>query len=798
MLLRALRETKVGENAIGRFIWVELVARLRFECAIESRGQPAERKLTDLMRERVAPPPFDLTGLVQVGFVPLDGGDELVDSLAFERLSSDQFGHPARPLLHLHHRADLAAKLVGHRVIGLVDDEDVGNLHDSGFEHLNRIAAPGLQCHDRGLCELGDCNFTLTDSDRFDQHQIETKGVHQQHRIGGSTGEPAEMSAARHRTNEDRFVGKVFGETNPVAEQGAVREGRARIDGDDADALAARARIANETRRQRRFADAGRPGETDGGRAPGLRVEFAYEVAAAPGLRERDRARERTRISPLESAQKFHAANCGPQRKRTFPIRGYAGLALALILALLCAAPVAGETLVVPLTGKRVRDIQTDKLFHTLFHDFFLEDDATTYVQSGDIPAMWLRDSSAQTIPYIRFQTIYPILRARFAGVIERNARNILADPYANALEPDYRVWERKWEIDSLAWPVVLASVYWRSTQDRTVFTRDLHRALQTIVRTYRCEEQHRTCSHYSFAGRVYTNDAYNAGTGMIWGAFRPSDDAVEYRFNIPQNAFAVVALRDIEQLAVDGYADRNLARQAQALGERVQAGIERYGRAYNPTLHRWMYAYETDGFGRYNLMDDANIPNLTTLPYIDWCSSFDQTYLATRAFALSMDNPFFFSGRYAQGLGSPHTPYGFVWPLGIIGRALTATSSIEVATAITTLAETDGEAGLIHESFYPDGYWRYTRDEFGWANALGAELFFRSLAGMAATQFAWKGPILPFEQRSRTPTLVPFFTQIENEAEIAGTLGRLLHVTGGAMPPVIRGYDAGTAQSGS
>jgi uncharacterized protein len=195
------------------------------------------------------------------------------------------------------------------------------------------------------------------------------------------------------------------------------------------------------------------------------------------------------------------------------------------------------------------------------------------------------------------------------------------------------------------------------------------------------------------------------------------------------------------------------------------------------------MYAYETDGYGRYNLMDDANIPNLTTLPYIDWCSAFDPIYLATRRFTLSKDNPFFFSGRYAEGLGSPHTPYGYVWPLGIIGRALTSTSSVEVAAAITTLAETDGEDGLIHESFYPDGYWRYTRPEFGWANALGAELFFRSLAGDSATQFAWNGPIEPFERRSRTPTLVPTLVQIENAAELNATLGRLLHVTGGAMP---------------
>ena len=269
----------------------------------------------------------------------------------------------------------------------------------------------------------------------------------------------------------------------------------------------------------------------------------------------------------------------------------------------------------------------------------------------------------------------------------------------------------------------------------------------------------------------------------MIWGAFRPSDDAVRYRFNIPQNAMAVVALRDVERLALDGWGDANLAHQAEALGGRVAVGIERYGRVFDGRLHSWIYAYETDGLGHYNLMDDANIPNLTTLPYIDWCSAFDPVYLATRKFALSMDNPFYFSGRYAEGLGSPHTPYGYVWPLGIIGRALTATSSVEVADAITTLAETDGESGLIHESFYPGGYWRYTRPEFGWANALGAELFFRSLAGESATQFAWNGPIAPLQERSRTPTLVPVFTQIENAAELIATLGRLLHVSGGAMP---------------
>src|SRR5579862_5250729 len=179
--------------------------------------------------------------------------------------------------------------------------------------------------------------------------------------------------------------------------------------------------------------------------------------------------------------------------------RATAAFVAVLFAWLLLPATGASQTLVVPLTGKRVRDLQTADLFHTLFADFFLEDDATTYVETGDIPAMWLRDSSAQTIPYVRYQTAYPVLRSRFAGVILRNARNIETDPYANAFQADYHVWERKWEIDSLAWPVVLACIYWRVTGDRTIFGDDLHSALGTIVTTYECEERHEACSRYRY-----------------------------------------------------------------------------------------------------------------------------------------------------------------------------------------------------------------------------------------------------------------------------------------------------------
>ena len=457
-----------------------------------------------------------------------------------------------------------------------------------------------------------------------------------------------------------------------------------------------------------------------------------------------------------------------------------------MILAL--GALLAVTNLVVPMTGHRVRPIQAQALFHTIFADFSPESDGTTYVQTGDIPAMWLRDSSEQTLPYVRFSGAFPALAARFAGVIHRNAKNLIADPYANAFNADYSVWERKWEADGPAWPVLLTWVYWQTTKSRAIFTADLHEALRKVVDTWRCEQLHAQCSRYSSAEESPSRQAFNPDTGMVWTAFRPSDDAVQYHFNIPQEAIVTVALQDVAQLALIGYSDNNLANEARSMADQVAQGIQTYGRVFNPAYGGWVYIFETDGLGNDLYADDANIPNLTTLPYIGYCSAYDPTYLNTRAYTLSSRNPWYYSGTYATGLGSPHTPYDYVWPLGIVGRALTATSTTETMASITTLAETDSEDGLIHESFYADGYWRFTRAEFGWGNALFAELLFRSLSGADAFPFTASGAaVLPFQRISRTPTLVGPLVQIANAAMLYRALGDLLEEADGkaAIPRV-------------
>ncbi len=430
--------------------------------------------------------------------------------------------------------------------------------------------------------------------------------------------------------------------------------------------------------------------------------------------------------------------------------------------------------LVVPLTGRRQHVISTVALFHTLLNDFESESDGTTYVQTGDIPAMWVRDSSAQTLPYIRFQRFFPLLRARFAGVIERNAKNILVDPYANAFTNDYDVFERKWEIDSSAAEIGLAYTYWHETGDRTILTGTLHRALRAVVDTYACEQRHERCSRYRYSERTITAYNYAGNTGLIWSAFRPSDDAVRYRYNVPQEMLAAVAMNQLAALAREGYGDANLAAAARAVGYGLEIGIERYGRYYD-FKRGWMYVYETDAQGHFLLADDANIPDLLAIPFFGYRWSRDPTYLNTRSFILSSRNPFYYTGKYAQGLGSPHTPPGWVWPLGIITRGLTATSSLETSQSITTLAETDSSDFLIHESFDPNAYWHFTRAEFGWANALYAELIFRALAGFPAQDYNPPDPLLPVEPTSQTPSLAMPVVQLENQGRLVAILGELL-----------------------
>ncbi len=417
--------------------------------------------------------------------------------------------------------------------------------------------------------------------------------------------------------------------------------------------------------------------------------------------------------------------------------------------------------------------VQAAKLLHTLAYDLFVEPDGTVYVRTGDIPAMWLRDSSAQLEPYLRFAGQVPTLRPWFRAVIERNARNIAADPYANAFRADYGVWERKWEVDSLAYPLVFAGSYWAATYDRTMFTATFHHELVRIVATYECEERHSACSTYRRNDlSPATRGGGASGTGLIWCAFRPSDDPTARPFNIPQEMFATVALRELADLARVGYADRALAGRALALSARVSAGIERYGRYYD-FRYGWIYAYETDGRGNVRLMDDANIPNLLAAPLYGYVLQSSPIYANTRRFVLSPANPYYFKGRAVSGIGSPHTPDRWVWPLAIATRAMTASNRMEVAQQLAMLAAATETSGTIPESVNADDPSLFTRAEFGWANATYADLLFRTASTFRAPP-APSATLWLNRSRKSMPVLVAGLDALENDAAIIAALKRL------------------------
>jgi hypothetical protein len=289
--------------------------------------------------------------------------------------------------------------------------------------------------------------------------------------------------------------------------------------------------------------------------------------------------------------------------------------------------------------------------------------------------------------------------------------------------------------------------------------------------------ERHFACSTYHRNDiSLATRGGGASGTGLIWCAFRPSDDPTTRPFNIPQEMFATVALRELADLARVGYADRALASRALALSARVHAGIERYGRFYDFRFG-WIYAYETDGRGDVRLMDDANIPNLLAAPLYGYVTRSHPIYANTRRFVLSPANPYFFEGRVVSGIGSPHTPDRWVWPLAIATRAMTAGDRMEVAQQLAMLSAATATSGAVPESVNADDPSLFTRADFGWSNATYADLLFRT----ASTFRPFSAPSAtrwPHRDRAPMPALVAGLAALENDAAIVSALKRLFPTT--------------------
>jgi meiotically up-regulated gene 157 (Mug157) protein len=332
-----------------------------------------------------------------------------------------------------------------------------------------------------------------------------------------------------------------------------------------------------------------------------------------------------------------------------------------------------------------------------------------------------LRDSTVQVEATYLDYAKDPQVRALFKAVIQRQAKYLLADPYANAFRQDYTVWERKFELDSLCYPVLLAWKYYKVTGDASVFTPEVLAAFRRVLGTMETEQDHAGRSRYTFESKTERSGMNPVGhIGMIWTGFRPSDDLCTYNFLIPAEMMAVQALAAMKEIAAIHH-DTSMAKRAETLRQAVHAGIQKYGIVTGPNGKR-IYAYEVDGLGHAKLMDDANIPNLLAAPYFGYVRTDDAVYRNTRRFVLSAANPYFYSGRFAAGLGSPHTPPGMVWPLGLLADGFTTDDPARQQAVLKMLLASDPGDHRLHESFDPDDPKKLTREDFGWPNAFFTE----------------------------------------------------------------------------
>ena len=386
-------------------------------------------------------------------------------------------------------------------------------------------------------------------------------------------------------------------------------------------------------------------------------------------------------------------------------------------------------------TNKKLDDIFNKCFLNTI--DTTLKIDNGDYlIITGDIPAMWLRDSAMQVFHYLHYiedKDIQQLIK----GTIRKQFSLINIDPYANAfmhdescvsewdgkVQTDYLpkiVWERKFELDSLCYPFFLCCKYYELTNDLSIFDNLFISTFDKAISTIKTEKNHSKSSSYYFIRGEKENIGRNTNPdeekGLVWSGFRPSDDACQYHYHIPDNMFLVSVLYKLAKV-FKAINDSQREQLCEELVNELKELINKYG-VVNVKGFGQLYVSETNCLGDYNLNDDANVPSLLSLPFLEYPFLDEKIYLNTRKYILSNNNKYYYEGKLLKGIGSPHTPANRVWPLSLSMQGITSSDEKEIINCLNQLITSTNNGYLMHESVDCDNPAIYSRPWFAWANS--------------------------------------------------------------------------------
>ncbi|KAI6246360.1 Meiotically up-regulated protein [Erysiphe necator] len=386
------------------------------------------------------------------------------------------------------------------------------------------------------------------------------------------------------------------------------------------------------------------------------------------------------------------------------------------------------------------------------------------FLITGDINAMWLRDSANQMQSYRSFlkaDSSSDSLASLFRGVINLQARYINLAPLCNSFQPPVesglnptkdhdtdtvypppdadQVFECKYELDSLAAFLQISTNYYEATQDIQFF-KDFQwvSAVQTIITTteslmkgtYALDGSVNKCPYTwqrqtSSGSETLVNSGcgnpVKGDIGLVRSAFRPSDDVVIHQYLIPANMMFASYLDSASKIVAILGTEDDLADHMHQFSQSIRAAINKYA-IVPDAKYGDVYAYEVDGFGSVNRMDDANIPSLLSAPIIRYINKNDVIYQNTRRYVLSKDNPYFMRGPVINAIGGPHVGPGMAWPMASIVNIFTSDNNTEITSALREIVSSTAGLGLIHESINSFDESRWTRQWFSWANGLFGE----------------------------------------------------------------------------